>query len=111
MTKPMIMIVTSLALVAGSVWFLQGNSAMAKTYYLTLSGDADGRFDGTCKTARNGEEMVLLLKGPVPHEQEIVGHGLSCTLEVSGRVIVDIEYDGSLTRSASNSGQINIRLR
>lgn len=104
--------VLSIALLAISMpWFLNGKTAMAKTYHLLLSGDVGASFNGTCTIATSGGETVLTLKGQIPHEQQITGQGLSCKLEASGRVVVDVEHDGSRTRSSTNGGKIKISLR
>ncbi len=99
------------ALVVGSVFLLQGKTVMAKTYHMLFSGDAGASFSGTCKFATSGGETVLTLEGQVPHEQEVVGHGLACQLQAESRVVIDIEHGGSRTRSATNGGRINIGLR
>ncbi len=84
---------------------------MAKTYHMLFSGDAGASFSGACTIATSGGETVLTLQGQIPHEQEVVGHGLTCQLQAEGRVVIDIEHGGSRTRSATNGGQINIGLR
>ncbi|MGI9419279.1 MAG: hypothetical protein ACR2RA_15735 [Geminicoccaceae bacterium] len=54
--------------------------------------------------------MVIPLDGEVPLKKELAGRGLSCKLETEGRVVVDIEHDGSRTRSATSGGTVNISL-
>jgi hypothetical protein len=98
-------------LLAGGVWLLQGKPVMAKTYHMIFSGDAGAKFSGTCAIETSGGETVLTLEGNVPHEQDVVGHGMKCQLQTEGRVVIDIEHNGSRTRSATNGGKINIGLR
>ncbi len=102
---------TVLMLIMGGLWLLEGKTAMAKTYHLLLSGDAGASFVGTCKIATSEGETVLPLQGKIPHEEAIVGQGLACQLETSGRVVVDVEHGGSRTRSSTRGGKINITLR
>jgi hypothetical protein len=89
----------------------KGATAMTKTYHMLFSGDAGARFSGRCTIETSGGETRLDLEGQVPHEQDVVGHGLSCQLQAEGRVVIDIEHGGSRTRSATNGGTITIGLR
>jgi len=94
-----------------TIWITSEQTAMAKTYHMIFSGDVGASFDGRCTVETSGGETILSLQGQVPHEQEVVGHGLSCQLQADGRVVVDIEHNGSRTRSTTNGGSINIHLR
>ena len=94
-----------------TTWITAEQTAMAKTYRMIFSGDAGASFDGRCAVETSGGETILSLQGQVPHEQDVVGRGLSCQLQAEGRVVVDIEHNGSRTRSATNGGSINIHLR
>ena len=105
------MAATLLTLCLDAFWFSGTEAAMAKTYHMIVSGDAGAQFSGQCAVKPSGGETVLTLNGEVPHEQEVVGHGLSCQLQADGRIVIDIEHDGSRTRSATNGGRINISLR
>jgi len=104
-------VATLLTLSLDACWDSGPEAAMAKTYHMTLSGDADARFSGQCTLETNDGEAVLSLLGTVPFEQEVVGHGLSCHVETEGRVVLEIDHNGSRTRSATNGGKINISLR
>lgn len=105
------MVVTLVTLGLDASWISETEAAMAKTYHMIVSGDAGARFSGQCAVRTSGGETVLTLNGQVPHEQEVVGHGLSCQLRADGRIVIDIEHGGSRTRSATNGGKINISLR
>ncbi|MGI9489258.1 MAG: hypothetical protein ACR2RF_25895 [Geminicoccaceae bacterium] len=105
------MVATLVTLSLDACWHSEAEATMAKTYHMIVSGDAGARFSGQCNVKTSGGETVLTLNGQVPHEQEVVGHGLSCQLQADGRIVIDIEHDGSRTRSATNGGRINISLR
>ena len=105
-------ILASVMIAAGAALLPErGDAALEKTYHIVVSGDAGARFSGTCAIETSGGETLLVLKGNVPHEQKAVGHGMKCELQAEGRVVIDIKYNGSRTRSATNGGKINIGLR
>ena len=88
-----------------------GRTAVTTTYHMNFSGDAGASFNGMCTIQTSGGETALTLSGQVPYKQEIVGHSIRCQLKADGHVVIDIEHDGSRTRSATSGGRINISLR
>ncbi len=105
---------SALILGAGALaasWPGQGSAALEKTYHLQLTGDQGAHFSGSCALTTADGETVIPFDGTVPYEKELVGQGLSCKLETEGRVVVDIEHNGSRSRSATNGGVVNISLR
>jgi hypothetical protein len=89
-----------------------GVEAMSdKTYQLQLTGDEGARFVGSCTLTTADGETVLPLDGEVPYANELVGQGFACKLETQGRVVVDIEHNGSRSRSSTNGGVVNISLK
>ena len=101
----------ALAAVAGGIWPVAGEATVDKTYQLQLTGDQGAHFSGSCALSTADGEVIIPLDGGVPYQTELVGKGLSCKLETEGRVVVDIEHNGSRTRSATNGGAVNISLR
>ena len=99
------------ALMAGASVALTGGAAVAKNFHISISGDEGARFVGTCAVAKGSTGDVLTLDGVVPHEQMLVGDGLSCKLKAEGQVVILIEHDGSRARSSTNGGTINIDLK
>lgn len=89
----------------------EAKTDMAKTYHMLISGDAGAQFNGRCAVMTSGGETILTLSGQVPHEQQVVGHGLSCKLHAEGRIVIDIAHNGSRSRSSTNGGEVNINLR
>jgi hypothetical protein len=97
--------------VAGVVVAMSGTVAMAKTFYLTISGDADARYAGACvMTSTSGEERIAL-EGAVPAERTFVADGVSCSLRAEGRIVVEITYDGSRSRTETSGGLVQISAR
>lgn len=112
MSKGTLLTAWLLATTAGIMsWSGGGTAAVGKTYHLELTGDDGARFTGSCTLATENGDEVVPLDGEVPFKQDLVGQGLSCKLETEGRVVVDIEHNGSRSRSATSGGTINISLR
>lgn len=95
----------------GLAIILLGQMAMATSYHLRLDGDRGTEYTGSCLVLTNDSETEVTLQGTVPHEQDIVGDGLACRLEATGRLVVDIVHDGSRSRSTTSGGTVNIKLR
>lgn len=99
------------AAAAGVVVAMLGTSAMAKTFHLTISGDADARYAGACVvTSASGEERIAL-EGGVPAERAFVADGLSCSLRAEGRIVVEIRHNGSRSRAETSGGLVQIGAR
>jgi hypothetical protein len=102
----------ALALVAlGPAMAMPGASAMAKTFDLTISGDAGARYSGTCTVTTGAGDQTVTLDGKVPGERTFEADGLSCELQADGRIVVEVVYDGSRARSATSGGEIRISVR
>jgi len=86
-------------------------TAMAKTFHLTISGDAGARYSGTCTLTTGADDQSVTLEGAVPGEREFTADGLSCRLHTEGRVVVEILHDGSRARSATSGGVIHLVVR
>jgi hypothetical protein len=97
--------------VAGVMVAMTGTAAMAKTFYLTISGNADARYAGACLvTTASGDERIAL-EGAVPAERAFVADGLSCRLRAEGRIVVEITHDGSRSRAETSGGLVQIGAR
>jgi hypothetical protein len=102
----------ALAVVApGLAMAMPAATVMAKTFDLTISGDAGARYSGTCTLATAEGDHAVTLAGGVPEERTFVADGLTCELQAEGRVVVEIAYDGSRARSATSGGVIRISVR
>ncbi len=101
----------ALAMMAGGMGSAAGGATVEKTYQLQLTGDQGAHFTGSCALATADGETIIPLDGGVPFATELVGNGLACKLETEGRIVVDIEHNGSRSRSATNGGVVNISLR
>jgi hypothetical protein len=99
----------ALAIAAGLA--MPGATAMAKTFHLTISGDAGARYSGTCTLSTGAGEETVTLEGEAPAERTFTADGLACELQADGRIVVEVAYDGSRARSATNGGVIRISVR
>jgi hypothetical protein len=96
---------------AGVVVAMLGTAAMAKTFHLTISGDADAHYAGACVvTSASGKERIAL-EGAVPAERGFVADGLSCSLRAEGRIVVEITHNGSRSRAETSGGLVQIGAR
>jgi hypothetical protein len=102
----------ALAVVAlGLAMAMPGAAAMAKTFDLTISGDAGARYSGTCTVSTAEGDQTVTLEGGVPGERTFVAEGLTCELRAEGRIVVEVVHDGSRARSATSGGVIRISVR
>jgi hypothetical protein len=102
----------ALAVVAlGLAMGMPGATAMAKTFDLTISGDAGARYSGTCTVSTGAGDHTVVLAGGVPDQRTFAADGLSCELQAEGRIEVEIVHDGSRARSATSGGVIRISVR
>jgi hypothetical protein len=102
---------SALLLVAGGAAAIWGSPAVAKTFHLTISGDADARYAGACvATTAAGDERIAL-EGVVPAERTFVADSLSCSLRAHGQVVVEITHDGSRSRAETSGGLVQISAR
>ena len=109
-SKVLISLTASVVVVV--LYSLSGQAMSDVTYHVQLTGDEDARFAGSCTLTRtNDDEAVISLDGHVPYSNTFIGQGLACKLETEGRVVVDIEHNGSRSRSSTTNGVINISLK
>ena len=96
------------AAVLGVSTFALAGEAMAKTYTLSISGGPGASYSGTCTvTVASGSETIEL-DGTLPLERAFEGKGLSCALQAEGRIVAEIEHDGSRSSGESTSGTIEV---
>ncbi|MEM7024938.1 MAG: hypothetical protein AAF637_20510 [Pseudomonadota bacterium] len=96
------------AAVLGVSTIALAGEAMAKTYTLSISGDPGASYSGTCTvTVASGSETIEL-DGSPPLERTFEGEGLSCALQAEGRIVAEIEHDGSRSRGESTGGAIEV---
>ena len=84
---------------------------MAKTFNLSVDGDPDARFAGTCTTLVAGRSETLEIEGLPPLERQIEADELTCRFETTGLIEVEVTHDGSRSRSKTNGGVLNLRMR
>jgi hypothetical protein len=86
-------------------------AVMAKAFTLAITGAEGARYTGRCTlTTAAGEETFVLI-GTVPRREELTGEGLTCRIEAAGLVAVEISHGGSVSRSVTSGGTINIAVR
>ena len=88
-----------------------GEAAVAKTFTLVITGAAGARYTGRCTLTTAAGEETFELTGVVPRYEELTGAGLSCRIEGAGLIAVEIAHDGSVSRSVTSGGTINIAVR
>ncbi|MEZ5931953.1 MAG: hypothetical protein R3F54_08385 [Alphaproteobacteria bacterium] len=86
------------------------SAAMDRTFHLSLTGDEGVTFEGSCTREADGSATDLPLSGTIPQTLEIEADGLSCRITSDGHLIVDIQHDGSRTRSTTRGGTIRMNL-
>jgi hypothetical protein len=101
---------TTFAAVGAGLVVLAGQ-AMAKTYALSITGDAGTRYRGSCTVDLSVGTATIDLDGTVPFEQRFDGEGLSCEVQADGRIAAQIDHEGGRSRSETSGGTARVRAR
>lgn len=83
----------------------------AEPFGLAITGAADASFAGTCTLTTATGDHNLELTGTVPLRRTIQADGLTCRLQTTGRIVVDIARGKSRSRSATNGGIVSVSVR
>ena len=84
---------------------------MVKTFTLVITGAEGARYTGRCTLTTAAGEETFELTGTVPRREALTGAGLACRIEAAGRIAVEIRHGGSVSRSVTSGGTVNIAVR
>ena len=83
--------------------------ALLLTILLAITGDPGTHVQGRC-IVDPGSATVEIDTG-VPYRRSFETAGLKCSFAADGPAVVEVEKNGSRSRSATNGGRINIDVR
>ena len=79
------------------------------TIILNISGDPGTHVRGQCIV--DPDSATVDIDTTVPYRRTFAAAGLRCSFAADGRAVVEVEKNGSRSRSATDGGRININVR
>lgn len=76
---------------------------------LAITGDPGTHVQGQCIV--DPDSATVEIDTGVPYQRSFAAAGLRCTFQADGRAVVEVEKNGSRSRSATNGGRINVDVR